>query len=41
VIYFHPEELARITARAQACGLKPARFIRETALARAPSRGTT
>ena len=27
-----PEELAHITARAEACGLKPARFIREAAL---------
>ena len=27
-----PEELAHITERAQACGLKPARFIREAAL---------
>jgi len=27
-----PEELADIAARAEACGLKPARFIREVAL---------
>ena len=27
-----PEELADIAARAEACGLKPARFIREAAL---------
>src|SRR2546425_3755480 len=32
----HPEELAHITARAQACGQTPARFIRETALGAKP-----
>jgi len=31
LIRFHPTELARITARAQACGQTPARFTRETA----------
>jgi len=31
-----PEELAHITARAEACGLKPARFIREAALGQSP-----
>ncbi len=36
VIRFHPGELARITARAQACGETPARFIRETALGAIP-----
>ena len=32
LLRLHPEELARITARAEACGVNPARFIRETAL---------
>jgi hypothetical protein len=32
LIRFPPEELARITTRAQACGRTPARFIRESAL---------
>lgn len=32
LLRLHPEELARITARAEACGLKAARFIREAAL---------
>jgi hypothetical protein len=32
VIYLHPQELARITARAQGCGQTPARFIRDVAL---------
>jgi hypothetical protein len=32
LLRLHPDELARITARAHACGLNPARFIRETAL---------
>ena len=36
LLRLHPEELARITARAQACGQTPARFIRETALGAAP-----
>jgi len=36
LIRFHPTELARITARAQACGQTPARFIRETALGSIP-----
>lgn len=36
VIRFSPEELARITARAHACGRTPARFIRETALGAMP-----
>jgi hypothetical protein len=36
LIRFHPGELARITARAQACGHTPARFIRETALGAIP-----
>jgi hypothetical protein len=36
LIRFHPAELARITARAQACGQTPARFIRETALGASP-----
>ena len=31
-----PEELAHITARAEACGVKPARFIREAALGQSP-----
>jgi hypothetical protein len=38
VIYFHPEELARITARAQARSQTPARFIREAALGGTPQR---
>jgi mobilization protein NikA len=36
LLRLHPDELADITARAQACGLKPARFIRETALGAKP-----
>ena len=36
LIRFHPAELARITARAQACGQTPARFIRDTALGAIP-----
>jgi len=36
LLRLHPEELADITARAQACGLKPARFIREAALGPTP-----
>jgi len=32
LLRLHPDELARITARAEACGLNTARFIRETAL---------
>ena len=36
LLRLHPEELARITARAQACGQTPARFIRETALGATP-----
>jgi mobilization protein NikA len=36
VIYFHPEELVRVTARAQACGQTLACFIRETALGTSP-----
>jgi hypothetical protein len=38
VIYFHPKELARITARAHACGQTPACFIREAALGGTPKR---
>ncbi len=38
VIYFHREELARITGRARACGQTPARFIREAALGGTPKR---
>jgi hypothetical protein len=38
VIYLHPHELARITARAQARGQTPARFIREAALGGTPKR---
>jgi hypothetical protein len=38
VIYFHPEELARITGRARAYGQTPARFIREAALSGTPKR---
>ena len=37
MIYLHPHELARITARAQARGQTPARFIRETALGAIPN----
>ncbi|MEO8881583.1 MAG: hypothetical protein ABI446_14405 [Gemmatimonadaceae bacterium] len=36
LIRFAPDELARITARAYACGRTPARFIRETALGAVP-----
>ena len=36
LLRLHPEELARIAARAQACGQTPARFIRETALGGTP-----
>ena len=36
LIRFAPDELARITARAHACGRTPARFIRETALGAMP-----
>ncbi|MGH7612684.1 MAG: plasmid mobilization protein [Gemmatimonadales bacterium] len=36
LLRLHPDELARITARAEACGLNPARFIRETALGAMP-----
>jgi hypothetical protein len=36
LIRFHAEELARITARAHACGQTPACFIRETALGAIP-----
>jgi hypothetical protein len=36
LIRFRPDELARITERAQACGRTPARFIRETALGAIP-----
>jgi hypothetical protein len=38
VIYLHPQELARITARAHACGQTPACFIREAALGGTPKR---
>src|SRR5260370_2563496 len=31
LLRLHPEELARITARARACGQTPPRYIRETA----------
>ncbi|HXQ28914.1 MAG TPA: hypothetical protein VN848_06550 [Gemmatimonadales bacterium] len=37
LIRFRPDELARITARARACGHTPARFIRETALGAVPA----
>ncbi|HXQ30007.1 MAG TPA: hypothetical protein VN848_12160 [Gemmatimonadales bacterium] len=37
LIRFRPDELARITARARACGQTPARFIRETALGAVPA----
>jgi hypothetical protein len=36
LIRFHPDELARITERARACGRTPARFIRETSLGAIP-----
>jgi hypothetical protein len=36
LLRLHSEELARITARARACGQTPARFIRETALGATP-----
>src|SRR5438046_6374455 len=36
LLRLHPGELARITARAQACGQTPARFIREKALGATP-----
>jgi hypothetical protein len=36
LIRFTPEELVCVTARAHACGLTPARFIRETALGAIP-----
>jgi hypothetical protein len=36
LIRFRAEELARITARARACGQTPARYIRETALGAIP-----
>ncbi len=36
LLRLHPEELADITARAQAYGLTPARFIREAALGPTP-----
>jgi hypothetical protein len=36
LIRFHPDELARITERARACGRRPARFIRETSLGAIP-----
>jgi len=36
LLRLHPDELAQITTRAEACGLKPARFIRETALGAMP-----
>jgi hypothetical protein len=36
LIRFRPEELARITARAHACGQAPASFIRDTALGALP-----
>ncbi len=36
LIRFYPGELARIVARAQACGQTSARFIRETALGAIP-----
>lgn len=37
LLRLHPEELARITARAEAYGLTPARFIREAALGPSPN----
>jgi len=36
LLRLHPEELARITARARSCGQTAARFIRETALGATP-----
>ncbi len=36
LLRLYPEELAHITARAQAYGLTPARFIREAALGPSP-----
>ncbi len=36
LLRLHAEELAHITARAEACGLKPARYIREAALGPMP-----
>jgi hypothetical protein len=36
LLRLYPEELAHITERAEACGLKPARFIREAALGQSP-----
>jgi hypothetical protein len=36
LLRLHPEELADITARAQAYGLTPARFIRDAALGLTP-----
>ncbi len=36
LLRLHPEELARITARARACGQTPAHFIGETALGAIP-----
>ena len=38
MIYFRPDELARITGRARACGQTPACFIREAALGGTPKR---
>jgi hypothetical protein len=37
LLRLHPEELASITARAEAGGLKPVRFIRETSLDAVPA----
>lgn len=39
LLRLYPEELADITARAELCGLKPARFIRERALGARPKAG--
>jgi hypothetical protein len=36
LIRFHPAELSLVAERARACGLTPARFIRETALGAIP-----
>jgi hypothetical protein len=36
LLRLHSDELARITARAEACGLSPARFIRAAALGATP-----
>jgi hypothetical protein len=36
LLRLHPDELARITVHARACGQTPARFIRETALGATP-----